>query len=63
MMRRMREARMAERSEDLYFKVSHCDLCGRKLWKGYFLMVPDEVQSMAIKVVCWRCKLFGKKKS
>lgn len=54
---------MAERSDDLYVKVSHCDLCGRKLWKGYFLMVPDEVQSMAIKVVCWRCKLFGKKKS
>ncbi|HET6465849.1 MAG TPA: hypothetical protein VLY20_07340 [Nitrospiria bacterium] len=52
---------MSQRSEDLYVITSHCDLCGRKLWKGYFLMVPDEIQSMAIKVVCWRCKLFGKK--
>jgi hypothetical protein len=52
---------MTERSDPLYVKTTHCDLCGRKLWKGYFLMVPDVIQSMAIKIVCWRCKLFGKK--
>ncbi len=52
---------MTERSETLYVKTTHCDLCGRKLWKGYFLMVPDVIQSMRIKIVCWRCKWFGKK--
>lgn len=52
---------MTERSENLYIKTSHCSLCGRKLWKGYFLMVPDVIQSMLIKIVCWRCKLWGKK--
>ncbi|MBI3610012.1 MAG: hypothetical protein HY204_04810 [Nitrospirae bacterium] len=52
-----------ERSDDLYVKFSRCDQCGRKLWKGYFLMVPDEIQSMRITIVCWRCKLFGKKNS
>lgn len=51
---------MTEQSENLYVTTSHCDLCGRKLWKGYFLMVPDVIQSMVIKIVCWRCKLWGK---
>ena len=44
-----------------YIKINHCSQCGRKVWKGYFKMFPDPVQSMVIKIVCWRCKLFGKK--
>jgi len=53
--------RMPEQTENPYIKVARCELCGRKLWKGYFLMVPDQIQSMLIKIVCWRCKLFGRK--
>jgi len=52
---------MKEHSDPPYVKTTRCELCGRKLWKGYFLLVPDQIQSMAIRIVCWRCKLFGKK--
>lgn len=48
-------------TEATYISIKHCELCGRKVWKGYFLMAADEVQSMIIRLVCWRCKLHGKK--
>ena len=50
-----------EESAEMYQTISNCSLCGRKVWKGYFRMVPDSIQSMKIEIICWRCKLFGKK--
>ena len=40
-----------------YQKVTHCERCGKKFWKGYFISVPSTISDFNVtKVVCWRCR-------
>lgn len=40
-------------------KITRCEVCGRRLIKGYSQLTPeaDFPRATTIKVVCWRCRL------
>ncbi len=43
--------------EPEYQEINACQLCGKRFWKGYFILAPSEVTNFEVtQVVCFRCK-------